>query len=144
MHEQRRKWFTPACWHLLAVVALVASSPGCTVINPVRKPYVPHPRQRAWVNEAAVINLVTRLVYDARFESRQEVTEMRYATVLRYWYKRCSVDGEDLDGGLRALNYIRKIHFDAGGDRKLWKRVAERAREAAPGEDGLPIPSVFE
>jgi len=144
MHEHVRKWFTPSCCLLLAAVALMSIGPSCAVVKPVREPYVPHPRQRVWVNEAAVINLVTRLVYDANFGSRQEVTETRYAAVLRYWYKRCSVDGEDLDGGLRALNYIRKIHFDAGGDRKLWKRVEDRAREDAPGEDGLPIPSVFE
>ena len=116
---------------------------GCASTPRVKKPYVPHPDQRVWVDEAAVINLVTRLVYDAQFESRRHRAEERYAALLRYWYHRTSQNGLDQDAGVRALNYIRKIHADAGGTRKLWKHVLELAREPVAGQKGMPVPEDF-
>ena len=144
MHTHKRIHISSRWGFRLSLLSMLVVGLGCHSLRPVHQPYVPHPRQRVWVNEAAVINLVTRLVYDNHFESRQKQTELRYAAVLRYWYKHCSLDGADLDGGIRALNYIRKIHFDAGGDSKLWQRVVERAKKPEPMQDGLPIPPEFD
>ena len=119
---------------------MLLSTFSCTMMGPSSGPTVPRPDQQVWLNEVAVINLVTRLVYDSNFASRRKLAEERYAALLRYWYKRCSLAGEDLDGGKRALNFIRKIHFDAGGDRKLWDQVVEMAKKPAPMQNGLAIP----
>ncbi|MBN2448788.1 MAG: hypothetical protein JXR77_00280 [Lentisphaeria bacterium] len=126
-------------WMLCALLLLGA----CRIVNPVRQPYTPHAQQREWVDEVAVINVVTRLTMDAGFASRRALAEERYAALLRYWYKRTSLAGRDLEGGIRALNFIRKVHFDAKGDRKLWNRAVELAREPLPGQDGIPLPPEF-
>jgi len=109
-------------------------------MRPVRGPYVPHPAQKVWVDESAVINLVTRYVYEAHFDSRRPMVEKRYAVLVRYWYEQASSGGQDLDGGRRAANFIHKIHVDAGGSRDLWKQVLALAREPAPGETSPAIP----
>jgi hypothetical protein len=122
----------------------LALGAGCALIRPVRGPTVPHPGQRVWVDEPAVINLVTRYVYEAHFDSRRAAIEERYARLIRYWYTQASSGGKDLDGGQRAVNFIHKIHLDADGSRQGWKQVLGRARQAAPGEDLLPVPAEVE
>lgn len=127
----------------VAITCCLFLAMGCSSTPRVKKPFGPHPEQRVWVDEAAVINLVTRLVYDAQFESRRHRAEERYAALLRYWYRETSQNGLDADAGIRALNYIRKIHADAGGKRRLWKRVVQLAKEPVPGQKGMPIPEDF-
>ncbi|HOG51696.1 MAG TPA: hypothetical protein PKY10_13980 [Lentisphaeria bacterium] len=69
-----------------------------------------------------------------------------YATLLRVSYMRVSEGGVDVDAGVRALNFIYKIHRDANGDRKLWHDVVERAKDTTDDAGrllGLPIPPEF-
>lgn len=123
-----------------ALAIAVGIGAGCTLMRPVKGPYVPHPGQKVWVDETAVINLVTRFVYEAHFDERRPLVEKRYATLVRYWYEQASSGRQDHDGGCRAVNFIHKIHLDAGGSREFWKQIVYLARQPAPGqtEPGLP------
>lgn len=127
---------------LLIAAALAAWLPGlgCQAWRGTPKPYTPRPDQQVWVDEAAVISLVTRFVYESRFESRRTVAERQYAALVRHWYARVSGMGEDRDGGRRAVNFIHKIHRDAKGSADLWERVLALARQPPPGQDGMTIP----
>jgi len=124
----------------LAVLVLCLGT-GCQALRGAPKPYTPRPDQKVWVDEPAVINMVTRLVYQSHFDSRQALAERQYAALIRYWYVRVSATGEDPDAGLRAVNFIHKIHLDAKGSRELWERVLSLARQPPPGQDGMTIPN---
>ena len=91
-------------------------------------------------DEPVVISLVTRYVYECRFDSRRTAAEHQYAARLRHWYGIASSGGEDVDGGRRAVNFVHRIHLDAKGSRRLWKRVLGLARQPEPGQDGLTLP----
>lgn len=123
-----------------AVLLAVGIGAGCTLFRPVKGPWVPHPGQEAWVDEPAVMNLVARFVFESHFDRRRALAEQRYAALIRFCYTRASSGGKDLDGGRRAVNFIHKVHHDAGGSRDLWRRVMELARQPAPGEESLPLP----
>jgi hypothetical protein len=129
---------------LAALGAGLVAGAGCTLLRPVKGPYVPHPGQKAWVDETAVINLVTRYVYDAHFDSRQPVAQARYAELIRRCYTQASSGGRDQDGGQRVVNFIHKIHVDAGGKRELWRDVLALARQGEPREGSLPVPAGIE
>lgn len=113
---------------------------GCALLRPVPGPTVPRPNQRQWLDEAAVIDLVTRYVYECRFDSRRAVAERHYATRLRQWYAYASSGGKDADGGQRAVNFVHRVHLDAKGSRELWKRVVELARQPASGAEASALP----
>jgi hypothetical protein len=114
---------------------------GCTLLWPVQGPVVPHANQQQWIDEAAVINMVTRYVYECRFDSRRPLAERQYAARLRQWYDLASSGGKDADGGQRAVNFVHRVHLDAKGSRDLWEHVLSLARESTPGQNGLALPA---
>ncbi|OQC12233.1 MAG: hypothetical protein BWX73_03068 [Lentisphaerae bacterium ADurb.Bin082] len=106
----------------------------------------PRHDQNRWVDENLVINTVVQCVNNADFASRRPAAVKEYATLLRLSYMRVSEGGVDVDAGVRALNFIYKIHRDANGDRKLWQDVVERAKDTTDDAGrllGLPIPPKF-
>jgi len=125
---------------LTAIAAGLVLTAGCQALRGTPKPYAPRPDQTEWVDETAVISRVTRLIYEARFDSRRAQAERQYAALIRHWYTRVSRTGEDVDAGRRAVRYIHKIHRDAKGSRDLWKQVLSLARQPPPGQDGLVLP----
>jgi hypothetical protein len=126
----------------LPLTVLIAGAlAGCTLLHSLPHPVVPRPDQRQWLDEQAVISLVTRYVYECHFDSRRARVERQYASRLQQWYGLASSAGQDLDGGLRAVNFIHKIHRDAKGSRGLWMQVLSLARDPVPaGQDGLALP----
>ena len=125
----------------VAALALAWFAVGCQFLRSEVEPYTPRPDQTVWLDEPAVMALVSRFVYESRFESRRPLAERQYAALIRSCYTRVSVGGQDLDGGRRAVNFIHKIHRDAKGPRELWERVLESARQPPLGQDGVLIPS---
>lgn len=106
----------------------------------------PRPDQKHWINEAQVNAIVERLLNSARLASREPAVLDEYAALLRYWHAYAADRGSDPDGGVRALNYIRTIHFNRGGNDRLWQLVLERARQPGPDRPGLaamPIPASY-
>lgn len=124
----------------LALLLAVACA-GCTLLPPRRGAVVPRPNQQHWLDEPVVISLVTRYVYECRFDSRRDRVERQYAARLQQWYAVASSAGKDADGGQRAVNFVHKIHRDAKGSRELWKRVLRLAKEpGTAAQDGPALP----
>ena len=88
--------------------------------------------------------MVVRCVRTAEYTSSHTYAVREYAIFLRQTYGKCSEGGIDVDAGIRALNYIKKIHHDAKGGRKLWREAMELARYEHEDENkrmpGLPPP----
>ena len=106
----------------------------------------PRSGQLHWGDEMVLQSAVRRLLDSSRLASREPGIAKCYADLLRFWYQASSGNGQDVDGGVRMLNYLRQIHFQNGGSRALWKEAVRAAKEAGRSEDGLPalpIPSKF-
>ncbi len=103
---------------------------------------VPHLAQKHWVDERDVIITVTQCVPRLKYSSTRDEALERYAKGVRRWYAHASDNGKDVDAGVRALNYVHKIHKDAKGARSLWKKVLKEAR-ALTDADGLPPPEGY-
>ncbi|NLF93460.1 MAG: hypothetical protein GX564_06190 [Oligosphaeraceae bacterium] len=106
----------------------------------------PRPGQLQWVDEEILQVGVFRLLEGARLASREPGIVERYAGMLRYWYGVASGNGEDVDGGVRALNYLRAVHFSQQGGKDLWKQAVEAAKRTDVSREGLsarPIPADY-
>lgn len=106
----------------------------------------PRAGQLRWGDETVLQTTVRRLLDSSRLASREPGVAAKYADLLRFWYQVASGNGQDVDGGVRMLNYLRQVHFENGGSSKLWKEAVKTAKEAGVGADGLPIlpiPSEF-
>ena len=107
----------------------------------------PRPGQPYWVDEEVLQASVVRLLEAARLASRGPGIVERYAGILRYWYGVASGNGEDVDGGIRALNYLRAIHFSQQGGKGLWEQTVEAAKKVDVSREGLsarPIPADYQ
>ena len=114
--------------------------------NALTRAYNPRHDQNRWLDENLVINTVVQCVNNADFASRRPLAVKEYAGLLRLCYMTVSEGGVDVDAGVRALNFIHKIHRDANGDRKLWRDAVEQAKNTSDDAGrlpGLPIPPDF-
>ncbi len=103
----------------------------------------PRADQKRWLDESQVIRQIVQCIHAASFASAHKEAVAEYAAQLRYWYSFVSQAEEDKDAGIRALNFIRQVHFDAHGDKMLWNEVILEARQKAPSSKvapGTPIP----
>ncbi len=124
-----------------AVVLLLC---GCMSSGKYTKEAFPRADQKRWPDETEVVDVVVRCVRMAEYTSGRPHAIREYAIFLRSTYSRCSEGGIDIDAGVRALNYIRKIHRDARGGRKLWRQAIELAQYEPENTEkrmpGLPPP----
>ena len=129
----------------LAVIALLLA--GCFTTGGAKytKEDFPRADQKHWPDELQVVDVVVRCVRTAEYTSSRNYAVREYALFLRQTYGKCSEGGLDADAGMRALNYIKKIHNDAKGGKKLWKEAMELAcyepEEEYKRMPGLPPPS---
>lgn len=134
--------------NLLFLTLLLALLAGCVSTNAKKytREDVPRHDQKRWPDELQVVDVVVRCVRTAEFSSSRKVAVREYAIFLRQVYGNCSEGGIDVDAGVRALNYIKKIHNDAHGGRKLWNEAFELAQYEPEDEfkrmPGLPPPDI--
>ncbi len=106
----------------------------------------PRSDQANWVNEEILQIGVVRLLGSARLASREPGIVEKYAGMLRYWYGIASGNGSDVDGGIRALNYLKVVHFSRQGDKLLWEQALKAAKKTDTSKEGLaarPIPADY-
>ena len=115
---------------LLAVLCGCATTGSSSSKKPTPLTRETHPRhdQQNWLKEREAINNVVAFVEYAKYASRRPQALRDYALYLRTTYAHVSMGGNDVDAGVRALNYIHKIHLDCGGSGKLWKDVLDLSR----------------
>ena len=129
---------------LLILLALLCgcatTKPGTSPKKPVRLTHEARPRhnQQNWLDEREAINNVVAFVEYAKYVSRRPQALRDYALYVRVTYANVSMGGKDVDAGVRALNYIHKIHLDCGGSGKLWKDVLDLSRIMGNGGDKQP------
>jgi len=107
----------------------------------------PRPGQAFWVDEEMLQVSVVRLLESARLASREPGISEQYAGMLRYWYGIASGNGEDIDGGVRALNYLKMVHFSRQGSKSLWEQALKAAKSTDTSKEGLsarPIPADYD
>ncbi len=115
---------------LLAVLCGCATQGSTSTKRPVPLTRETRPRhdQQNWLKEREAINNVVAFVEYAKYASRRPQALRDYALYIRVTYAHVSMGGNDVDAGVRALNYIHKIHLDCGGSGKLWKDALDLAR----------------
>ena len=100
--------------------------------------------QARWVDERSVIESVAMCVTASDMPTGFHASRRKYAEVLRHWYFVASDGYADVDGGIRALNFIKKIHRDAEGGKSLWRDAVKLARDPQEtGIPGKPIPAEY-
>ena len=128
----------------LSIVLIALGLAGCFTTGQYTKEAFPRADQKHWPDEVEVVDVVVRCVRTAEYTSSHTYAVREYAIFLRQTYGKCSEGGLDVDAGIRALNYIKKIHHDAKGGRKLWREAMELARYEHEDENkrmpGLPPP----
>lgn len=100
--------------------------------------------QARWVDEKSVIHSVAMCVTASEMSTGFHTSRRKYAEVMRHWYWVASSENTDVDGGIRALNFIKKIHRDAEGGKSLWRDAVKLAGD--PEETGIagkPIPAEY-
>ena len=95
----------------------------------------PRHNQDRWLNEREVINNVVAYVEYSKYASRRPKVLQEYGLYLRMSYANVSVGGQDIDAGVRALNYIHKIHQECGGSQKFWNDALAMARLMGNGDE---------
>lgn len=106
----------------------------------------PRADQQNWGDEAVLQTAVRRLLDSSRLASREPGVVGQYAALLRYWYLLASGNGQDVDGGVRMLNFIHQIHLQNGGGKSLWKQAVREAKKTVARLDGIslsPIPDEY-
>ncbi len=127
---------------LLSALLLTACRGGSAYTRESR----PRAEQPHWVDEEVLQISVFRLLEGARLASRSPGIVDRYAGILRYWYGVASGNGEDVDGGIRALNYLKAVHFSQQGGKELWESAISAAKNTDAAQEGLsarPIPGNY-
>lgn len=62
---------------------------------------------------------------------------------LQICFSRGSLNGEDPDGGIRAMNFFKKAYFDANGEYWTWRRAVDARRQQLFDENDPFSPSVI-
>ena len=126
---------------LLAILCGCATTSTTSSKKPVPLTREARPRhdQQNWLKEREAINNVVAFVEYAKYASRRPQALRDYALYIRVTYAHVSMGGNDVDAGVRALNYIHKIHLECGGSGKLWKDVLDLSRIMVNDSRGQPI-----
>lgn len=101
---------------------------------------------QAYGDEAVLQAAVRRILESSRLASRESGVIGQYAVMLRYWYQAASGNGQQVDAGVRMLQYLQQLHFRYGGSKSLWKNAVQQAKQPGAGPDGVlmgPIPAGF-
>jgi hypothetical protein len=123
---------------------VVATCAGCRT-SPYTHAVIPRPDQQRWMDERMVIEQLTECVYNASFASKRDAAILTYANLLRHVYGFASLGNRDIDAGVRALNFVHRVHRQASGSRALWVTVLAEARapQGTEGLRGIPVPDDY-
>lgn len=126
------------CGVIVCILTLLAVS--CTTI-PVES-YTPRSNQQRWINESEARDTILDCIEGANFATRRPAAIRKYAMYMRMCYSYVSSIGADEDAGVRALNYMKHVHFEAKGSKKLWQEVLKLAKTHANDNDPKRLPGM--
>ena len=129
---------------------------GCASLGLAPYPYTKEasrrPDQEWWIKEDLALILARHLARASRADpDRVDPTVSRKlgeVTAICYW--QGSFGGGDIDGGIRAMNFLKDAYFSAGGDYWTWRaavrtlhRGAIRSAGATGGATEVTIPEGY-
>ena len=133
--------------HFLVIAVAVAILSGCvSVKDQLTQQHFKREDQKIWFTgdeTQKTIDIVASCISAAEMITDYERAKVTYAQYLRLCYFNISQNGIDVDGGVRGLNFIKKLHQDADGSKKLWKETIELAKQNDSNLPGIPIPAQF-
>lgn len=133
---------------ILCTTLLVSS---CALLSPREKltsDYTPREGQAVWFTDNDLTVMARRIA--SCISASEMVTDYQrakhvYAEYMRLTYETISEKGADVDGGVRALNFIKRLHKQADGSSRLWKESVELAKKTDDESlKGLPIPPDYD
>jgi len=141
VHISRR-----GAWAMLAgLCAILVLSSGCASTGAPKMRYTKELNRRAdqrwWIKQDLVQLLGKCIAEDSRtvdIHAQQKVVQ-DLSDALRICFYQGSDRGEDVDGGIRAMNFFRNAYFRAGGDYWSWRDATRRCERI--GDRGLAAPA---
>jgi len=126
---------------LCCCISLVA---GCASLGFFRSVYTKealrHPDQEWWIKEDLARILARHLARQSRANPEEVDPEVarNVGKVVAICYRHGSFNGRDLDGGVRAMNFFKKVYFRAGGDYWTWREAVRAKRRTTSGDADSP------
>ena len=124
------------------LLAIILCGCATTTSSSYTKQSKPRPDQRRWIDESAAIDGVAYCVNGAKFASSRPAAVKNYASLIRQCYATASLLGQDVDAGVRALNFIRSLHYQAKGDKTLWNDALELAKVKVSDDSPNFLPGI--
>ncbi len=115
---------------------------GCIASSPYTRLAKPRADQKRWIDERAAIDAVIYCINSGKFASRRPMAVRNYASLLRQCYASASLLGQDVDAGVRALNYLHKIHQQSKGDKTLWDDALKLAKVKVNDDSPNHLPGI--
>ena len=115
---------------------------GCAQPSKYTKLAKPRADQRRWIDERESIDAVIYCINGAKYATSRPFAVKNYASVIRQAYARASLLGQDVDAGVRALNYIKNVHKQAKGAKDLWDDALEYAKRRLDEDSPDHLPGI--
>ena len=113
---------------------------GCASLGLARYPYTKEasrrPDQEWWIKEDLALILARHLARASMAEPEHvdPTVSRNLGEVVSICYWQGSFGGGDLDGGIRAMNFFKKVYFRAGGDYWTWREAVRAKRRTTSGD----------
>lgn len=123
----------------LGCCLFLALAGGCVSMRGPTPNYTKEHSRRAdqqwWIKEDLAVLLAKHFAHASR--ATPDTIDKRVVTgvggVLQICFQQGSFNGADVDGGVRAMNYFRKLYFDAGGEYWTWRAAVRSCPVIADG-----------
>lgn len=134
-------------WGIVLLAGLCLS--GCVGLQSGRETFTKAQNRRqdqvGWIQEDLGVILAKYLAKQSRKDPDR--VDARVAAnineALQICFTRGSLNGEDPDGGIRAMNFFKKAYFDADGEYWTWRRAVDARRQQLFEEYDPIFPSVI-
>lgn len=134
-------------WGLVLLASLSLS--GCVGLQTGKEKYTKEQDRRqdqvGWIQEDLGVILAKHFAKESRKDPDR--VDARVAAnineALQICFNRGSKNGEDRDGGVRAMNFFKKAYFDANGEYWTWRRAVDARRLQPNAENNTFYPSVI-
>ena len=95
---------------------------------------MPRGDQKYWLNEDRVTRVVGQTVAEMRFGTHRKRCVDRLGALLAEAYGAASDRGQDVDGGVRAMCFVKFRFNQLGGKKRDWRPILDQAHAQSRSE----------